>query len=63
MWVVAIGTLLTNLVTYTSDQVVVQRYLTTPTEKEARRSIYTNALMVIPATIIFFGVGTALWYY
>lgn len=63
LWVVAIGTLLTNLVTYTSDQVVVQRYLTTPTEKEARRSIYTNALMVIPATIIFFGVGTALWYY
>jgi len=63
LWVVVIGTLLTNLVTYTSDQVVVQRYLTTPTEKEARRSVYTNALMVIPATIIFFGVGTALWFF
>ena len=63
LWVVAIGALLTNLVTYTSDQVVVQRYLTTSTEKEARRSIYTNALMVIPATIIFFGVGTALWFF
>ncbi|MBS1601597.1 MAG: sodium/solute symporter [Bacteroidetes bacterium] len=63
LWVVVIGTLLTNLVTYTSDQVVVQRYLTTPTEKEARRSVYTNALMVIPATVIFFGVGTALWFY
>lgn len=63
LWVVVIGALLTNLVTYTSDQVVVQRYLTTATEKEARRSIYTNALMVIPATIIFFGVGTALWFF
>jgi SSS family solute:Na+ symporter len=63
LWVVAIGALLTNLVTYTSDQVVVQRYLTTATEGEARRSIYTNALMVIPASIIFFGVGTALWFY
>ena len=63
LWVVAIGALLTNLVTYTSDQVVVQRYLTTSTEKEARRSIYTNALMVIPASLIFFGVGTALWYF
>jgi len=61
--VVAIGALLTNLVTYTSDQVVVQRYLTTATEKEARRSIYTNALMVIPASVIFFGVGTALWFF
>lgn len=63
LWVVTIGALLTNLVTYTSDQVVVQRYLTTATEGEARRSIYTNALMVIPASIIFFGVGTALWYF
>ncbi len=61
LWVVAIGAFLTNLVTYTSDQVVVQRYLTTSTEKEARRSIYTNAILVIPATLIFFGVGTALW--
>ncbi|HTF31364.1 MAG TPA: sodium:solute symporter, partial [Flavitalea sp.] len=61
LWVVALGAFLTNLVTYTSDQVVVQRYLTTSTEKEARRSIYTNALMVIPASLIFFGVGTALW--
>ncbi len=63
LWVVAVGAFLTNLVTYTSDQVVVQRYLTTSSEKEARRSIYTNALMVIPATLIFFGVGTALWVY
>jgi len=63
LWVVVLGTLMTNLVTYTSDQVVVQRYLTTSTEREARRSIYTNALMVIPATIIFFGVGTALWFF
>ncbi|HRP54908.1 sodium/solute symporter [Agriterribacter sp.] len=63
LWVVAVGAFLTNLVTYTSDQVVVQRYLTTSTESEARRSIYTNALMVIPASLIFFGVGTALWGY
>lgn len=61
LWVVLSGAFLTNLVTYTSDQVVVQRYLTTPTEGEARKSIYTNALMAIPATLIFFCVGTALW--
>lgn len=61
LWVVLLGAFLTNLVTYTSDQVVVQRYLTTATEQEARRSIWTNALMAIPATLIFFSVGTALW--
>ncbi len=63
LWVIVVGAFLTNLVTYTSDQVVVQRYLTTATEGEARRSIWTNALMVIPATFIFFGVGTALWFF
>lgn len=63
LWVIVLGAFLTNLVTYTSDQVVVQRYLTTSTEKEARQSIWTNALMVIPATFIFFGVGTALWFF
>jgi SSS family transporter len=63
LWVVFVGGFLTQLVTYSSDQVVVQRYLTTSTEAEARRSIYTNALLVIPASLIFFAVGTALWVY
>lgn len=61
LWVVLVGNFLTHLTTYTSDQVVVQRYLTTPSLKDARQSIYTNAVLVIPATLIFFGVGTALW--
>ena len=60
LWVVIVGNFLTHLTTYTSDQVVVQRYLTTPTLQEAKQSIYTNAILVIPATLIFFSVGTAL---
>ncbi|WP_455430519.1 sodium:solute symporter [Pseudobacter ginsenosidimutans] len=63
LWVVLVGGFLTQLVTYSSDQVVVQRYLTTSSEKEARKSIYTNAVLVIPASLIFFMVGTALWVY
>lgn len=63
LWVVLAGNFLTQIVTYTSDQVVVQRYLTTSTEAEARRSIWTNAFLVVPATLIFFLVGTALWVY
>ena len=61
LWVVMVGNFLSQLSTYTADQVVVQRYLTTATEAEARRSIWTNALLVIPASLIFFLVGTALW--
>lgn len=61
LWVVLVGNFLSQLTTYSSDQVVVQRYLTTATEAEARQSIWTNALLAIPATLMFFMAGTALW--
>lgn len=61
VWVVVIGNLLNNLIPYTSDQTVVQRYLTTKDEKQAAQSVWTNAVLTIPASIIFFGLGTALF--
>ena len=61
VWVVVLGYLLSNLVPYTADQTVVQRYLTTANEKLAARSILTNAALTIPAGLIFFGLGTALF--
>jgi solute:Na+ symporter, SSS family len=61
VWVVVIGNLFANLVPYTTDQSVIQRYLTTPDEKQAGRAIWTNAFLTIPASLIFFAVGTALF--
>jgi SSS family transporter len=61
LWVIVVGAAMQILVSYTGDQTVVQRYLTTKDEKSAARSIWTNALLTIPASLIFFGVGTALW--
>jgi len=61
VWVVLIGNTINQLVPYSADQTVVQRYLTTSSEKEAAKSIWTNAILAIPASIIFFGVGTALY--
>ena len=61
VWVVLVGYLLSNLIPYTADQTVVQRYLTTKDEKQAARSIWTNALLTIPAGLIFFSLGTALF--
>ncbi|MCP5116639.1 MAG: sodium:solute symporter, partial [bacterium] len=61
VWVVLFGNLFSNLGPYTSDQTVVQRYLTTSSEKEAARAIWTNAAMVIPGTVVWFGLGTALY--
>lgn len=60
-WVVVVGGFFANLVTYSSDQTMVQRYLTTETEKGAAKSAWTNALLVIPASVLFFGTGTALY--
>ena len=51
----------TQLIPYTSDQSVIQRYLTTPDESSARRGIWTNALITLPGTFLFFAIGTALW--
>jgi SSS family transporter len=63
LWVVIVGAIGQNLSSYTADQAVVQRYMTTTTEKLAARSITTNAVMTIPATMLFFGIGTALFAY
>ena len=61
LWVVLLGKPFEVLVSYTADQTVVQRYLTTGDERAAARGIWTNALLTIPASVLFFGVGTALW--
>jgi SSS family transporter len=60
--VLILGAIFSNaLVTYTSDQAVVQRYLTTSSEKEAQKAVWTNAVLAIPATFIFAVMGIALF--
>jgi len=63
VWTVIIAACFTHLTTYGTDQSMVQRYLTTSSMKEARKSVWTNAILTIPATIIFFFIGTALYAY
>jgi len=53
--------LFVNLTTYGTDQTMVQRYVTTETEEKAAKSVWTNALLTIPGTLIFFFVGTGLY--
>ena len=60
-WVVILGGLANNLISYTSDQTVIQRYLTTSDEKSAARGILTNGLMSVVVTIAFFTTGTGLY--
>ncbi|MEM7477932.1 MAG: kelch repeat-containing protein [Planctomycetota bacterium] len=60
-WAIVLGAIGQNTSSYTADQAVVQRYMTTKTQSLAARAIWTNALLTIPATILFFGIGTALF--
>ena len=60
-WQFLIGGFFIQLVPFTSDQSLAQRFLTTPTEKDATRSVWAHAAMVVPASLLFFGLGTALY--
>ena len=61
LWVVVLGALGQNTVSYTSDQAVIQRYLSTSTRKKAAKAIWLNGIMAIPAGLLFFSMGTALF--
>ena len=62
-WVVVIGGLANTLISYTSDQSVVQRYMTTKDEKATAQSIWLNGFLSIPVSLIFFLLGTGLYAY
>lgn len=60
-FILFVAFMLANLPSYTSGQDVVQRYVTTPSEKEAAKSLWMNIGMVLIGSAIFFGLGTALY--
>ena len=62
-WVTIVGFFFLNLISYSSDQVIIQRYLTVETEKDAARSLWINGLITLPGIFIFFGLGTILFVY
>ena len=61
IWVVVVGGIGQQLIPYSSDQGVVQRYMSVSSEKNAARSIWANAWLSLFGTVLFFCVGTALY--
>lgn len=59
--VIFFGSLFNNMVSYTAGQDVVQRYMTTSSQEKAARSIWTNAMLALPGTVLFFALGTAFF--
>ena len=61
-WVAILGGgIANNLISYTSDQTVIQRYMTTKDEKSAGRSILVNGFMSVFISVAFYFIGTGLY--
>jgi len=50
-----------ELITYPKDQVMMQRALSTKSAKEAGWSMWTLGAIVVPGSVTFFAIGTALY--
>ncbi|MFO1326686.1 MAG: sodium:solute symporter [Rubrivivax sp.] len=51
------------VLTFPKDQVLMQRVLSTPSDREAGRSIWAFAAIMVPGGFVFYGIGTALYVY
>ncbi len=60
-WVAIIGGFANQLLTYTSDQSVVQKYLTVKDSSGAKKGIWLNGILAVPIAFLFFGIGTGMY--
>ena len=60
-WVIFLAFGFNSLISYTSSQDVVQRYVTTPDLGAARRSMRINLWMSLAGSLVFFLLGTAMY--
>jgi SSS family solute:Na+ symporter len=63
LWVWLFMSLLTPMTNYSTDQLVVQRILSTNSYASARRAILVKTAMTLPISMAFYFVGLLLYYY
>jgi len=61
VWVMVIYGLTENIRNLIADQNYTQKYTSTGTVKEAKRSVWFAMLIYVPLTMLFLYIGTALW--
>jgi SSS family solute:Na+ symporter len=62
-WVVLIYGITMNLQNFGIDQSFVQRYITSRSHREARKSVWLGGLLYVPVSAVFFFIGTSLFAY
>lgn len=60
-WVILAGGLASNLISYTSDQTIIQRYMATRDIGAGSRSLWMNAWLYIGSSVLFYAIGTGLY--
>lgn len=60
-WAILLGGTVGALAAYATDQVAIQRYLTTKSFDDSRRSLVLHALIIVPVSIIFYLMGAIVW--
>lgn len=60
-WSLLLGSFFLPFGPYTTDQAVIQRYMTTRDEKAAARGIWLNGIISVPTGFLFFAMGTCLY--
>ncbi len=60
-WVVLVYGVVINLQNFGVDQNYVQRYHTSKSDAEARKSVWLGSLLYVPLSALFFFIGTALF--
>lgn len=63
VWAFMILALFDVVLTFPKDQVLMQRVLATPSAREASRSVWLFAVILLPSAFMFYIVGTALFAY
>lgn len=63
VWGIIAMSLVNNISSYGTDQVIVQRYFTAKSMKDLIKSAVTQSLLVIPVTLALYLVGTGLFAY
>lgn len=62
-WLILLYGFFINLQNFGADQSYIQRYIGAKTDRDARKSVWMGSLLYIPVSLLFFMIGTALWFY
>jgi SSS family solute:Na+ symporter len=62
-WVVLVYGVFINIQNFGIDQSFIQRYIASKSESEAKRGLWLGAILYIPASALFFFIGTTLFAY